>query len=77
MIVLKKQIPPPPNWNPQLFPKIVWNELKPFVYSPLPQIPYLNMPGQQNIINQNQNQDYGQMNQMNQNQNQTEAYFNN
>lgn len=72
MIVLKKQIPPPPNWNPQLFPKIVWNELKPFVYSPLPQIPYLNMPGQQNIVNQNQNQDLYQMNP-----NQTNAYFNN
>lgn len=43
-------MPPPQNWYPQMFPKIQVQNMKPYVYTPLPQIPYLNMPGNQNVI---------------------------
>lgn len=50
MIVLKKSLPPPPNWNPQVYPKINFTNLKPYIYNPLPQISYLNMPGNNHIV---------------------------
>lgn len=50
MIVEKKQMPPPQNWYPQVYPVITCQNMKPYVYTPLPQIPFLNMPGNQNII---------------------------
>lgn len=52
MIVQKKKIPPPPGWSPKIFPKIVWNNLKPYQYNPLTQIPFLNMPTAQNVQQQ-------------------------
>ena len=58
-------------WNPTTFPQIVNQNMKPFVLSPLPQIPVANMPGQTVIANMNAdmntggydqpNQGYGQM----------------
>ena len=50
MIVEKKLMPVPPNWNPQGFPKLLVQNMKPYLYNPLPQLPFLNMPGNQNII---------------------------
>lgn len=45
-------MPIPQNWYPKEFPKISCNTLNPFSYVPLRQIPFLNMPGSQNIIMQ-------------------------
>lgn len=36
----------PNNFYPQEFPLVVCQQMAPYVYSPLPQIRYLNMPGQ-------------------------------
>lgn len=52
MIVEKKQMPIPQNWYPKEFPKISCTTLTPFSYVPLRQIPFLNMPGSQNITMQ-------------------------
>ena len=50
MIVQKIPMPPPQNWNPKLFPKVTCTNMKPYVYSPLPQIQFLNMPGSNNVV---------------------------
>lgn len=50
MIVEKKPMPPPANWSPQVFPKIICHNMKPYMYNPLQQIQYLNMPGNNNIV---------------------------
>lgn len=50
MIVEKKPMPPPQNWNPQIFPKIICHNMKPYMYNPLAQLQYLNMPGSNNIV---------------------------
>lgn len=53
IVVEKKSIPVPQNWSPQVFPKLQVQNMKPYMYSPLPQIPFLNMPGGQNIVMNN------------------------
>lgn len=53
MIVQKKHIAPPPNWSPKIYPKVSWNNLKPYQYNPLPKIPFLNMPTSQNVQQNN------------------------
>ena len=56
MIVQKIPMPPPQNWNPKVFPKVICTNMKPYAYSPLPQLQYLNMPGNNNVVlNMNQN----------------------
>lgn len=52
----QNKMPPPPNWNPQESPKVVWNNMKPFIYSPLPGIIYHNRVDSTNVkvINGNQ-----------------------
>ena len=42
-------MPPPQNWNPQVFPQLLCQQLKPYQLNPLPGITYHNMPGQQAI----------------------------
>lgn len=50
IVVEKKSIPVPQNWSPQVFPKLQVQNMKPYLYNPLAQIPFLNMPGGQNIV---------------------------
>lgn len=40
----------PQNWYPKVYPKVTCTTMKPFHLSPLPSIPFLNMPGPQNIV---------------------------
>ena len=43
--VMKQQkMPPPEGWYPHESPKITCTNMKPFVYSPLPSIPFHNLP---------------------------------
>lgn len=50
----QNKMPPPTNWYPREGPKVVCNNMKPFVYSPLPGIPY-NNSGSGNVeMNRNQ-----------------------
>lgn len=46
VVVEKKKIAPPSVWNPKVYPQVLCENLKPYSYLPLPQIPFLNMPGQ-------------------------------
>lgn len=39
----------PQNWNPKEFPKITCTNLPPFSYLPSRHLPFLNMPGNENI----------------------------
>ena len=43
-VMNQKKVPPPENWYPQQYPKIVYNNMKPFIYSPLAAIPFRNVP---------------------------------
>lgn len=45
VVVEKKTLPPPSVWNPKVYPQVLCENMKPYIYSPLPQIPFLNMPG--------------------------------
>ena len=55
MIVEKKMLPVPVGWSPQVYPKQDIHNMKPYIYSPLPDIPRLNLPGSQNVVTQNDN----------------------
>lgn len=37
-------IPAPTNWNSEIYAKVQCNNLKPYIYRPLPQIKHKNMP---------------------------------
>ncbi len=53
-IVQKLPIPLPQNWNPEVFPQVICTNMKPYIYSPLPLLEYLNMPENKNaILNKN------------------------
>lgn len=48
-VVEKKKLTPPSSWNPQVYPKVVCQNMKPYAYMPLGLIPFLNMPGATNV----------------------------
>ncbi len=51
----QNKMPPPENWYPHEGPKIQCNNMKPFIYSSLPGIPFTNTGNSGNIsLNQNQ-----------------------
>ena len=39
-------VDPPKNWNPTQFPQMICQNMKPFILTPLRQIPARNMPGE-------------------------------
>lgn len=43
-IMDKPKVPKPANWNPIVAPVVLCNQMMPFVLSPMPQIPFHNMP---------------------------------
>ena len=49
-IVPSNKLAPTPNWSPQTFPQVVCEQMRPYLYSPMPQILYHNMPGQTMVI---------------------------
>ena len=65
-LMTNPQLNPPQMWHPNTFPQIVNQNMKPFVLSPLPQIPVANMPGQTVIANMNANMNTGGYDQPNQ-----------
>ena len=50
-IMKQEKMSPPEGWYPQEYPKVVCNNMRPFNYSPLPSIPYHNVPGSGGNIN--------------------------
>jgi len=52
-------MPPPQNWYPKVFPTINCQTMAPYLYNPLPGIPFKNLPGATTIVN-NQSQAYDQ-----------------
>ena len=48
-IVEKKKLNPPTNWSPQVYPKVLCQNMKPYAYVPMSLIPFLNMPGENNV----------------------------
>jgi len=46
-------MPPPQNWAPQVYPKLVVENMKPYIYNPLPGILFKNMPGGNVIMQTN------------------------
>ena len=55
-------MPAPQNWAPQVYPKLVVQNMKPYIYNPLPGILFRNMPGGNVIMQTNQDTGYPQMN---------------
>lgn len=48
LIVEKKKIEAPPNWNPKYFQRVDCMGMPPYMYTPLPLIPFLNLPSNTN-----------------------------
>lgn len=46
MIVKPQLLPQPANWYPKNYPKVVYQGMSPYLYSPDPRIPFVNQPGQ-------------------------------
>lgn len=53
-VLLNKKLPPPDSWDPQTFPKVECLTMSPFIYQPLPAIPYRNQSGNTSPIARNQ-----------------------
>lgn len=47
-VIKQNKMPPPENWYPHEAPKVINNNMSPFVYQPLPGIPFHNI-GQNNV----------------------------
>lgn len=48
-IVEKKEAPLPTMWNPRILPSVACNNMKPYSYNPLQNVPFLNMPTNQEV----------------------------
>ncbi len=65
ILQLPASIPPPNNWNPGVASLIIYNNMAPYVYKPLPSIPYACVRGDginnlENPLNNQMNQQNGQ-----------------